>query len=357
MDLYLGDYNYAPVKVIDNYESFVWTERYSAYGDFTLVTQLDYYLQNLRQAEYILSSETSTVMMVETVERTKDETTGAPLVKVTGRDFCAFLDNRSSKSGTSALAKVNESFTGTMSDIIRYIVFKYVADPTLAGTNAIPGFSVVNAVSPQGGSVTLNVARDTVYNMIKAMCDGMGYGFKINRNVSAPGTLTCFIYAGIDRSDPNASYYKVYSPDDDTFFDTHSVESIANYKNHARVLGAKTGIDVYTPGIGVTPTGIARRTLVVDASDVGPDNTTTAAQDQAVLSRRGLEALANQQNAYMYVVDGKTPQNNWNATYFGLGDIVWVKDDVGVKTKSRITEQIWSADASGPQFSPSFTAV
>lgn len=104
--------------------------------------------------------------------------------------------------------------------------------------------------------------------------------------------------------------------------------------------------------------------MVIEANDIGTaadyepgegdPPPTTIAQDQADLIERGKSALREQANRYQRLVNGDVPTANWNATYYGLGDIVWVKDNEGVKTKMRISEQIWSLDKTGEKRTPTF---
>ena len=70
-----------------------------------------------------------------------------------------------------------------------------------------------------------------------------------------------------------------------------------------------------------------------------------------------MEALLEENNRYIYAIDGAIPQNAWNDTYFNLGDIVMVRDTFGRRVKSQITEVIYSSDSTGQKIYPTFEAV
>ena len=61
------------VRLIDTYESFIWTDRYYAYGDFELYTSVqtgmfDY----IRQDYYIRNKSSDHVMIIEKIQITSD---------------------------------------------------------------------------------------------------------------------------------------------------------------------------------------------------------------------------------------------------------------------------------------------
>lgn len=360
MDLYYADSTFTATEVIEDYDSFIWTERYSAFGEVTLyVPESHVYTHGLKSWNYLLMSESKRVMQIESVENTR-QTKQKNLVKVTGRSLEAFLMHRNNKTFA---ASGPEKITGAAGGIARYLVNRYCIDPATAGeTSVIPNLTWVQP--PTTPTITMYVERGDIYSRVKSICDANGLGFAIIKNPGDP-VLYFTVYQGLDRSDPNdEAMYMEYSPNNETLFDVRSFESIAGYKNHARVLGAKTSVDAFSPGTPNTVSGFDRRTILVEATDIGsaideedPEKITTIADDQAALVLRGQEVLAEENNKYIHYIDGKVPQNKWNDTYWGLGDIVMLKDVSGDKSKSRITEQIWSASSSGEEMVPTFEQV
>lgn len=349
-DLYLADSSFRKIALIDDYESWIWTERYSGYGDFTLIMKRDSsFAQNLKSVNYLRMSESARVMMIETADSGYQTAKGEDAVKLTGRSFEAFLMLR---NGAKYNDKGPDRVTGTRGGIANYIVNRYCINSTTAGpVNVIPNLSV--AIAPATPTITLEVPKSDIYSTVKAILDAARLGWMIRIDADT-GNPVFAVYQGITRTDPSDQFtYMEYSVDNENLIGVTTLESIANYKNHARVNGYKTGVDVYVGGASSSTSGLDRRTLVVDASDIGTGSTTVA-EDQDDLTQRGYEILADVNNKYIKAVDGDIPQNAWQKVYYGLGDIVVVKDTYGNKGTAIISEQFWSSDATGQKQVPTF---
>ena len=358
MDIYLTEGDFRKKAILDEWESLIWTARYSAYGDFELkIKQSKYFLGDLRNYQYVLMSESDVVMQIETtkVERKTDEEN---IVVISGTSIESFLANRNNK--TDALRE-DQLLIGSSGYICNYLVDRYCINAGTAGAvNVIPNL-IYDGAYP-GDEYTMYVPRGDIYDLVKTIADMDGLGFKIR---ISNAQLVFTTYYGADRTNHTAPNYRLYTPDDDTLLAPSLLESIANYKNHARVLGNKTGVDVYSPGTEPTVSGFNRRTLLIEATDIGsaPDvdpsdeDYTTIEQDQAALRQRGWAELAKLENKYQRLIDGDIPQNMWDFTEFKLGDIVWVKDNFNHQTKNRIVEQIWSVDKTGTKRNPTFELV
>lgn len=347
MDIYtVNPSTLQPEALIENYESMVWSERYSSYGDFKL-TVLDGnpILGDLKSRIYLRSSVSDKLMLVETI-KPKPQVRGKNLIEVTGRSMEHYLMYRSS---LSYAAQDVEKVSGSAGAIIRYIVNRYCVDPSTAGANnIITGLTVAPEIS--GDYIILYIERKDIYSIAKEISDANGLGFYINNS------LVFGVYKGIDYSTPGGANYVEYSEDTGYLKNTSNLESIANYKNHARMIGNKATIDVYPEGMSPQPTGIDRRTIVVQAKDIGPDGTTTIAEDQAALTLRGRQILSDVNNKYFKMVDGEFRFDS-DSAYLSLGNVISLKDLSGVRVPSRITEIIHSMDATGYKVTPTFEAI
>lgn len=349
MDLYSTDTTFLPKTIIENYESLVWTDRYAACGDFSMVIPWSFSLaQDLKNYKYLIHSETNQIMMVETVNKDREgPTSKGTLVKITGRSLEAFLDFRSNK--TFALQE-SEVVTGRRGQIANHFVNTTCVTSPVSGDN-IPGLTLMTPPTT-GLTVTLTVPRGPIYSMVKQILDADNLGFKLYRGVTA-GELLWKVYEGVDWSgDVSPTLYREFSPDNDSLEDITSLESIANYKNHIIMIGDKASIQFFD-GLSTSLVGLTRRTIVVDAHDIGPDTTTTIPEDQAALTLRSYEVHKMDENKYVQLVDGQVPPGH----PFELGDIVWLQDSFGMKTLSRITEKIWTSDATGVKRIPTFEAM
>lgn len=358
MDVYLLGADFDRIEVIDKFESLVWTERYQAYGDFRLdVKESNYLRSSLKFAMYLETSESNHPMILERVERPRQEV-GSNLLKCRGRGLSSFLKLRNNKN---QVLRDAETVNGQASNIMRYMVNRYCVTAATAGAvNVIPNFDAVDTAL--GPVMRLALERGDLYSIVQSIAFVSGLGF-IMRREDDTNKIIFQATQGIDRTAPGA-LYREYSTDGESLTTPTSFQSIEGWKNHARVLGKKVGVDVYAPGTLSSVSGWNRRTIVVDANDIGTPvgyepgegdpPPTTIAQDQEDLRERGRSVLREQQNRYQMLVSGDIPTHNWNETYYGLGDIVWVKDNEGVKSKMRISEQIWSLDRDGEKRTPTF---
>ena len=87
--LVLGD-DLRPIEIFDDFQSLIWTERYSEWGDFELVAPSWLSSTSALQKGTVIGLNGSyRVMMVETIEEPGDGT-----IKFTGRSLEALMDAR-----------------------------------------------------------------------------------------------------------------------------------------------------------------------------------------------------------------------------------------------------------------------
>lgn len=348
MDLYQSNSAFQPETLIDNYESLVWTDRYAAHGDFNLVTPWSSSLaESLKDFKYLLHPNSNRIMMIETCAKERQTASKkGNLVKLSGRSIEAFLDFRSNKTYTDQDSVVK---TGSRGLIVNELVNETCVSSAVAGQN-LPG--LVIGAPPSGTSVVLTIPRGPIYSMAKEVLDAVNLGFKMYRTAT-PGEVIWQIYEGADWSgDSDPIDYREFSPDTESLNDISSLASISNYKNHLYMIGAKASVQIYYDD-SLASGGWNRRTLVADATDIGPDTTTTTGEDQQALILRGYEAKASTDNKYIQLVDGQIP----DGTPVELGDIQWVKDSFGTQTLVRITEMIYTSDVTGSRRIPTFETL
>lgn len=348
MDIFLAYEDMKPTRFIENYESLVWTERYSSFGDFTLtIKETNNLLGALRAYKFLLSSESEAIMMIETAEMSHQED-GENLIKITGRSFEAFLEHRSNELDYS------DEFrdTGSIGGIVSKLIGRHLINPVNA-RDKIPGL-VVDGGYPENPYIRVQHPRSDLYELTKKLVDSADLGFKFYRKPE--GNLGFTVYKGLDRTNPASVAFRKFSPDLGNLVDSSFLSSIASYKNHARVLGARTSVEVFSPGVSIYIEGFDKRTLVVNADDVGRDYEGPITEDQEALRQRGLEALLESQHANVRLVDGDVLPQSWDPGV-DLGSLVVVEDLYGNTNKMRITERIWSMDADGIRRTPTFTAI
>ena len=94
MELIVLDTSLKMLSVLDTFESLIWTERYSAYGDFEVYTSInDSVLEILKDDYYLWLKESDQTMIVEDRKIESDAENGNHFT-VTGRSLESILERR-----------------------------------------------------------------------------------------------------------------------------------------------------------------------------------------------------------------------------------------------------------------------
>lgn len=274
MELYILDSLLRRTVVIDRFESMIWTERYSAWGDFELVIFSTLESRSLFQAGTRLAmSESYRVMTVEFVENAIDSE-GRQLLTVKGRSLEAILDDRTARNTFADLATTPKwVLTGTPGNIARQIFNEICRTNVNFADDEIPFLQLGSLFPPSNIAepdevITLELSLASVYTAIKEICDAYDLGFRLVRNFDE-SELYFDIYSGSDRTTlQNTLAPVVFSPSLDNLTNTSEITSISSYKNVAYVFHT-VGVQIVTAeGVSVEVEGFERRVMHVDATDI-----------------------------------------------------------------------------------------
>lgn len=94
MELWTLDSNFQPTRIVENYSSLIWTERYSSAGDFTLETSEVALMMDLLPLESWITLRESTVPMIVETHKIEKAKNVSPVLTVTGRSFETILERR-----------------------------------------------------------------------------------------------------------------------------------------------------------------------------------------------------------------------------------------------------------------------
>jgi Siphovirus ReqiPepy6 Gp37-like protein len=358
MEVYILDENLEESVVVEGYHSLIWTERYSAAGDFQIVINATQYTRTLYQPETFLAQKDSDyVMQIKTVSDATDDT-GAEVLTITGASLEAILNDRVGMPANSVTDFADNPtwiVTGTPGNIARQMFKNICVDLVLDPGDGVP-FYTAGTYLPHGSIaeptelVTVTASPDTLYNTIKKVCDTYGLGFRLIRKRGVPVQVFFEIYTGDDHTSGQSTYAPViFGPNLDNLADTTKLVSTASYKTIAYVVGKDQVKVVYNVGVSTTPSGFTRKVMVVSASDI---DTTSVADVDSALEQRGLEALAQNQKVYQF--DGEISQ--YGQFQYGkdykLGDLVEERDATGYGNQMRVTEQIFVSDDQGDRSYP-----
>jgi hypothetical protein len=357
MEVYILDDQLRRTEVVDRFESLIWTERYTAYGDFELVTRSTQANRSLfRGGTRLALNESSRVMEIDTVEN-KMDADGKTILSISGRSLEKILEDRvatDSLAGTTA--NPNWALTGTPATIAR-TVFNYVCrDGMLSISDKIPFLESVitnqfyNRPEPSE-VISVELEIMSVYQAIKDICEAYGLGFYLVR-VGDTSQLRFKIFTGYDRTLFQDDFPPVvFSHELDNMQNISELTSTALYKNVAYVFGKNGSAVVYAPGVDSSSTGFERRVLFVKHDGDEP----AGAALTAILNQKGYDALAKARGIFAF--DGEIPQRGsykYGKDYL-LGDLVELRNADGVSSRMRVTEQIFVSDAEGDRSYPTLS--
>jgi hypothetical protein len=359
MEVYILDSLYRRVDVIDRFESLIWTERFSAYGDFELIVHSTFQnRQRFAPGVRLVITESYRVMTVETVEDTTDSD-GRQLLKLKGPSFEEVLEDRVARNVLSDLtADPKWILEGTPTEIARQIFHDICVDGDLDPGDVIPMVSEGSEIFPDDtigeppDEITYEIEPMTVYTAIKQLLDLYDAGFRLVRNLDT-GQLYFDVYMGIDRTTAQTSYPAVvFSPDLENLQNTTELTTIALYKNVAYVFSPVGHEIVYPLDIDPEVEGFERKVLLVmanDITDVDPGD----ASDKMI--QRGIEELSKHRRFSAF--DGEISQNSQYkyGTHYNLGDLVELRNSDGFTNTMQVTEQIFVSDKEGERSYPTLT--
>lgn len=357
MDLVLLDELLRPKTQIEGYISLIWTERYNEYGDFELeVTDTNPAASLLSRGALLALASSSRVMVVNTVERTLGDDDSVK-IKFSGTSLEALLEDRPAARNWSNATGLVWTFTDKLPHNIMVELFNTVCrTPALDPADKFP-FLATGSITPAGtlafpsDPLTITLEAGTLYSHLKTLAQRFNLGFRVVRrnNVAAQATLYFEVYVGDDRTGNQAARNAViFAPNLENLLNTSQLTSEAGSKNIAYVFTKNGAGIVYDTGVSPTISGIERRVLLVNATDIESTGTT---MDLAI-QRRGLAELAKYRTIHAF--DGEIPQNG--AYVYGvdynLGDLVELRDETGYSSEMLVTEQIFVEDGEGERSYP-----
>ena len=359
MEVYILDSLYRRVAVVDRFESLIWTERFSAWGDFELHIQSTNENRNLFKADTnIVLNESYRVMTVETIEDTYD-LEGKTILKVKGRSLEAILEDRLAVNTlTSITTDTKWELTDVPTAIIRTMFHNVCVLGNVNSGDIIPGLVEGNVIFPTdtigepSDVVTYSIDPRSLYQAIKDLADIYSIGFRLVRDPST-NTLYWDVYMGSDRTSAQTSLPAViFSPDLQNLHNTTLLTSGALYKNVAYVISAVGHEIVYLDDVDPTTNGFERNVLIVLASDIN-DPTPSIASAQMI--QKGKDELAK--NRRFQGFDGEVaPSSGYvYGVHYNLGDLVEIRSGDGTASNMQVTEQIFVSDKEGDRRYPTLS--
>lgn len=352
MEVYILDSLLRRTTVVDVYQSLIWTERWTTWGDFQLDIVSTPATRRLFTAGTKLAINNSKYVM--TVESVGDSTdaNGESILTLQGRSLESVLDNRAAMlSLTDPVWDITDTPMNIMNTVFNHIVRDGAISlgdkiPYLQpGSLFVPGNNEIDAAP-----ITVSITPDSVYNVLNNIGSTYGLGFRILRNADE-SQLYFDVYAGDDRTASQTVFPPVvFSPELNNLQNTSELYTIDKHKNVAYVYSDQGSLIVYAGDVDASVEGFDRNVMYVEATSL--EGTPTPAQITANLLQAGKEALA--QNTRTATFDGEISEYSsfLYGVHYNLGDMVDKRNSDGVSNKMRVTEQIFVNDSTGERSYP-----
>lgn len=352
MELTVLNTNLDAISMVDTYESFIWTDRYYASGDFELFSAMrEGVLSYIKQDYYLQNRDSEHVMIIEKLLISSDVEDGNRIT-ITGGSLEAILARR--------VVWGQKTISGNLQNGIKTLLLENVISPT-DNNRKIDNFIFKASTDSSITALTIEAqyTGDNLYDVIQKICEEKNIGFKVTLNDNKQFVFE--LYSGTDRSyDQTVVPYVVFSPNFENIINSNYIESKSTLKNITLVGGEGEGASrkYTTVGNGI---GLNRRELFTDArdisSDVGDGIILTDAEYTALLQQRGKEKLAENKDITSFEGQVETTLMFKYGEDFFNGDVVQVANEYGHETKARILEIVMSENEEGTSVYPTFKTI
>jgi len=331
MELYVFDKTRILSGIVESFEYFRWTRRYSRCGSFELkAVATDENLALLKIGNILWKSDDEEAGLIEFVELTMHE---QEFIVASGRFATGFLSRR--------IVWETQTLSGDLGIAVGQLITANLINPS-DPARIIDGITYTPAVL--GAAVNTQISYKNLMDAVTDLCDAADVGIKTVFNTST-GTFTIIPYLG---GDSHAVFSKEYENIIDQVF-THSVDDFASF---ALVGGEGEGSDRTIVPVGCGE-GENRYETFVDARDLQSADFPGTYTD--ALKFRGQQRLSEM--AMVQAFDATINQHG-NLAYkidFDIGsNIQAISKRWGVILNARITEIEESYDRVGMSLGVTF---
>lgn len=351
MNLFILNTDLDAIRVMDTYESFIWTDRYYTYGDFEIYTpMMDDILTYIKQDYYLQNPNSEHVMIIEKLQISSDVEEGNHL-QVTGRSLESILDRR--------VVWKQKTISGNLQNAIKTLLNENVISPS-DSNRQISNFIFEASTDTAITSLTIEAqyTGDNLYDVISGICSERGIGFKVTLNSDKQFVFK--LYAGSDRSYAQTENpYVIFSPNFENIINSNYIESKSALKTITLVGGEGEGSSRRYTTVG-SGSGLDRREMFTDARDISSEVDGETISDSKYISQlqqRGKEDLAENIEVVSFEGEVESSQMFVYGEDFFIGDIVQVANEYGHETKARVLEFVTSEDEEGTSTYPTFSTI
>jgi hypothetical protein len=282
--VYLLDKNFTRMVLLEDYISLVWARRYSDTGDFVLELPM-HYVDNdhVRIDNHLMMSGVSGFMIIEDINPIVDEQ-GDSKLRLTGSSGSKLLHWRVLEDPFFADALPQQ--------VISLMMNNHILTPTNSA-RTIEYFTGLTILAATTVNLTETYEPDTIYNIIRSICEAYDWGFEVTLSLTPDPNLTLIIYQGKDRSlSQSTNNPVIFSQDFGNLLSEDYHIQTSHERNMTLVLTSDPVLSHIYVYQGNEPSGRRRKEIILLAEDL--DTTTsdlTEEELQAIAEHRAEELL------------------------------------------------------------------
>lgn len=171
------------IYIVDTYDSFIWTDRYCATGDFEFYSSMRDDVVKYLKADYYLQSQDSEHLMI--IEKTliKSDVENGNTITITGRSLESILERR--------IIWKQKTLSGNLQNGIEELLNECIINPTDSDRkidNFLFEASTDELITPL--TIEAQYTGDNLYEVIRQICEEKNIGFKITMHPASRNILS-----------------------------------------------------------------------------------------------------------------------------------------------------------------------
>lgn len=347
MNFYLLDKNLKRIEIIEQYRSFIWTNRYYTPGDFELYTPATKSLLAKIKRDYFImrSDDLTQAMIIQNYTITTDVENGDYLT-ITGKSLKSILERR--------IIWPQTTINGNLETQMRKLVTQNAISPT--DSNRVISRLELGPTIGLTQTIKAQFTGDNLSEVLTEIGQTYGIGHDVKLDY-ANKKFKFVLLQGKNRSyNQSTNARVVFSNAFENLLTTNYAYNSENFKSLVFVAGEGQGKNRKTVQVG-TGNDLNRFEIYLDARDISSNDGAIGTNEyNQLLFERGVQELADK--TINEEVSGEVVSNftyKLNQNYY-LGDIVEVRNDYGVRMAPRIIEVIECHDENGYTCVPTFSS-
>lgn len=355
LNLYVYDTSFRLRAIIEQYESLIWTDRYDECGDFELSIPFeDKWISILQKDYYCHIDYSDRWCIIEKIEESKEEDS-PPRMIVSGRSLESILERRIVPGKIDFGTDTASGYNVNVQTSIQSLINSHVINPSDANrkiSNFI--FQTSSDSNVTGKTFHESYNGNNILDIVEGVCKDKHIGFRVILNTSNQFVFSLF--CGVDRTmAQSANSYVIFSTYFDNLKSSSYFSSKEEYRNFIYVSKDENQF-VTTYSTGSVPSGLTRREVQIDASELKENKETDLTNNQ--IQEKAKKKL-NEEFKIKTGIEGEIVSEKMYRyrTHYNVGDRVQFKDMYGNSEAVYISEVVISFDENGLTILPTFQEI